>query len=310
MTSAHYTQIYIDSIAANLLYGWRKYRKLRLVSRWATAGETTKRVWREYAVKHLKNYDTPVEGTNITTENLFKIQFGTYEKPSKKITVTPRTITGFGLACKEKDIWTGHWAEYCPPTDTYIINEYDERGRFIRSVDEVKYIKEVWPVMKRLGYKKVTSRVKQFRPRVVYPPKNRNEFVKKYENLTYTEKFGKVFNAAYNDSKLDLESAQKVVTNYTQSRAAVFSSLYGANNDRKKDMSIKVTSPTLINGRGADSYSVQDLINVVTSAEATQASLKAMKTKSKTVSALIAKEQAGIDAVVAILDAREVDADE
>ena len=71
-------------------------------------------------------------------------------------------------------------------------------------------------------------------------------------------------------------------------------------------MSIKVTNPTLINGRGASDFSTDELLGLIRSAEANVKSLEEISTESKTVKALIAREHAGVKAIVAILDAREV----
>ena len=71
-------------------------------------------------------------------------------------------------------------------------------------------------------------------------------------------------------------------------------------------MSIKVTKPTMINGRSEDSYTVDDLIGLVVESEAAIAGFNKVNSESKTVKALIAKEQAGIADLIKILDARQV----
>lgn len=71
-------------------------------------------------------------------------------------------------------------------------------------------------------------------------------------------------------------------------------------------MSIQVSNPTLINGRGEDSFSVEDLIGLIRKSEEQIKSLEGVNTESKTVKALIKREQDGIAAIVKILDSREI----
>jgi len=72
-------------------------------------------------------------------------------------------------------------------------------------------------------------------------------------------------------------------------------------------MSISVTTPTFVNGVSADSLSIESLIDLIGASQKRVAELNDLGFESKTVSALIAKEEKGIKAAIAVLDARKVD---
>lgn len=72
-------------------------------------------------------------------------------------------------------------------------------------------------------------------------------------------------------------------------------------------MSIQVTTPTFINGLVADSFGIDTLIELIGKSQSKCKELNELGFESKTVKALIAREEAGIKAAIAILDARKVD---
>ena len=76
---------------------------------------------------------------------------------------------------------------------------------------------------------------------------------------------------------------------------------------QEKAMTIKVTNPVFVNGREQSSYTVDDLIHLITSAEKEVHVLGTMQAESKTVKALVAKKQSGIADLVKVLDARKLD---
>ena len=71
-------------------------------------------------------------------------------------------------------------------------------------------------------------------------------------------------------------------------------------------MSITVTNPTFINGAFSDSISTDELLNLIAKSKRRAAELTGMGIESKTVAALIAKEEKGIAAAIVVLDSREV----
>ena len=73
---------------------------------------------------------------------------------------------------------------------------------------------------------------------------------------------------------------------------------------QETNMSISVTTPTFVNGVSADSLSIESLIGA---SQKRVAELNDLGFESKTVGALIAKEEKGIKAAIAVLDARKVD---
>lgn len=74
----------------------------------------------------------------------------------------------------------------------------------------------------------------------------------------------------------------------------------------KRHMSIKVTNPTFINGVNADGVSNDVLLDTIATAQKQVTRLKGMGVKSKTVDAMIAKEEDGIKAAIDVLDSREI----
>jgi hypothetical protein len=75
----------------------------------------------------------------------------------------------------------------------------------------------------------------------------------------------------------------------------------------KSRMAIKVTTPTMINGRSDDSYSVDDLISLIVDSELAIEGFLKVNTESKTVGALVARERGGIADLVKVLDTRKID---
>lgn len=72
-------------------------------------------------------------------------------------------------------------------------------------------------------------------------------------------------------------------------------------------MSIKVTTPTMINGRGESSYTTGDLIELISSSVAEVKRLNDLGFESKTVAAMIERETKGQQAALKILDARKLE---
>lgn len=68
---------------------------------------------------------------------------------------------------------------------------------------------------------------------------------------------------------------------------------------------LKITTPTLINGRDASSFTIDQLIDMVTTEESHIEKLSVVKHKSKAIAKLAARHQANIDAIIVILDSRE-----
>lgn len=75
---------------------------------------------------------------------------------------------------------------------------------------------------------------------------------------------------------------------------------------QEQQMAIKVTTPTFVNGNPESSFSTSQLIDLIRQAKASTKALIDVGEKSTTIDKLVAKEEAGIAALVKVLDAREV----
>jgi len=76
---------------------------------------------------------------------------------------------------------------------------------------------------------------------------------------------------------------------------------------QETNMSISVTKPTFVNGVAADSFGIDQLIDLIGASQKRVTELQGLGFESKTVAALIAKEEKGIASAIAVLDARKVD---
>ena len=72
-------------------------------------------------------------------------------------------------------------------------------------------------------------------------------------------------------------------------------------------MAIIVSSPTMINGRSADSFTNDELINLIADSQKEVNRLKGLNFESKTLSAMIKKEEKGIKDAIVVLDARDTE---
>lgn len=80
-----------------------------------------------------------------------------------------------------------------------------------------------------------------------------------------------------------------------------------ANIDGESKMAaIKVTNPTFVNGLEQSNYTIDQLIGMIASSKKAVKALKDTDVKSTTIDKLIAREEAGVAAVLKVLDKREV----